>query len=110
MNSVVASAILVFTLLPICSAFMSCPMGLLGGLAGGYGGMGGFGGNYCGMESFFHYYTCCDYNPMECCFQLHPWAIAALVILGILLLLCCFGCIGVAVWKYRPMSSAYSDA
>ncbi|TKR66628.1 hypothetical protein L596_022895 [Steinernema carpocapsae] len=89
---------------------MSCPMGLLGGLAGGYGGMGGFGGNYCGMESFFHYYTCCDYNPMECCFQLHPWAIAALVILGILLLLCCFGCIGVAVWKYRPMSSAYSDA
>uniref|UniRef100_A0A914LE99 Uncharacterized protein n=1 Tax=Meloidogyne incognita TaxID=6306 RepID=A0A914LE99_MELIC len=47
----------------------------------------------CGTGSLFHYYICCDYNPTECCLQLEPWLMLALIILGLLSLCGCIGCL-----------------
>nr|CAD2173715.1 unnamed protein product [Meloidogyne enterolobii] len=52
-----------------------------------------YGINYCGTGSLFHYYICCDYNPTECCLQLEPWLMLALIILGLLSLCGCVGCL-----------------
>ncbi|KAK0419222.1 hypothetical protein QR680_014024 [Steinernema hermaphroditum] len=100
--------VLVVVVVPLCGAYMQClPFGL-GGMGGGFPG---YGGNYCGVDSIFHYYTCCDYNPTECCLHLEPWFIVVLVIVCILLVLCCVGCAVGAVWRFRPnRSSNYSEA
>ncbi|KAI1729283.1 protein SUP-1 [Ditylenchus destructor] len=52
----------------------------------------------CGEGSIFHYYTCCDYNRNMCCFNLEGWVIVVLVITGLLTIVCCLGCCGVAFW------------
>ncbi|CAD6197427.1 unnamed protein product [Caenorhabditis auriculariae] len=77
---------------------------LLGlGYSGGYGGYGGYGGGYgrCATDGIFYHYTCCAYNPYECCFELETWFIVFLVIFGFVLFCCVCACLAGCVWAAR---------
>ncbi|CAD5216362.1 unnamed protein product [Bursaphelenchus okinawaensis] len=71
-------------LLQLADAVYQCPMYGLGGL--GYP----YGGTYCGQESIFYYYTCCEHNIYECCFNLEAWVMY----------------VNSALYPYGPLTSA----
>ncbi|CAI4229715.1 unnamed protein product [Auanema sp. JU1783] len=73
-------------------------LGLVGN-GGGYGGYGGAG--FCGTDSIFHHWTCCPYNPVECCIQLETWVIVFLVIGGCFTFICLLLCLAGCIWNYR---------
>uniref|UniRef100_A0A914BZ22 Uncharacterized protein n=1 Tax=Acrobeloides nanus TaxID=290746 RepID=A0A914BZ22_9BILA len=92
--------IILLPFLPLIEGVIQCPLGGIGGYGGGYGGGPGYpfgGGNYCGPESIFHYYTCCN-NGYECCFQLETWVIVGLIVLALVTIVCCFGICGACYW------------
>ncbi|KAK6034065.1 hypothetical protein COOONC_28425 [Cooperia oncophora] len=77
MESILSSAI-VFSLIRNSAAIYGCPGGggLLSsvlGVGGGYGNIGGYGYGRCGPDTIFYHWTCCDYNPYDCCIQLETW-------------------------------------
>ncbi|CAD5222136.1 unnamed protein product [Bursaphelenchus xylophilus] len=63
----ISTTLIVALLLHVAEGVHQCPMYGIGGL--GYP----YSGTYCGSESIFHYYTCCEHNFYECCFNLEPW-------------------------------------
>ncbi|CEF64984.1 Protein of unknown function DUF2650 family-containing protein [Strongyloides ratti] len=72
----------------------------------GSGGGNLYGGNYCGAESLFHHYSCCEDNYFECCFELEDWVKVLFAVIGILLLFCCFGTLLSFYWAYSRVTKA----
>ncbi|MFH4978060.1 hypothetical protein AB6A40_004769 [Gnathostoma spinigerum] len=88
---------LIGALLSVVAAVKS--MCMPGGAFGGYGGYG-----ICPPDTAFYYYTCCEYNYMECCIHLQTWVIVCIVIFVVLILLCCCGCIAAAAFGFKRTS------
>uniref|UniRef100_A0AC35TRR7 CX domain-containing protein n=1 Tax=Rhabditophanes sp. KR3021 TaxID=114890 RepID=A0AC35TRR7_9BILA len=82
-------------------AVYQCPMQ-------GSGGMSIYGGNYCGAESIFHHYSCCEDNYFECCFEIENWVVVIVVVVGLLLFCCCLGMALSILFAWKNVSKVVS--